>query len=82
MDGVAEVIKELGKLKHMRDLGLVNVDGEDGSFLSSSINEMQHLQKLHVQLYSQGNKSIDLDSISVPTLLWKLTIFRSLGKLP
>ncbi|XP_058788079.1 disease resistance protein RPM1-like [Vicia villosa] len=83
MDGAAEVIKELGKLKQIRDLGLVNVDEEDGRILSSSVNEMQHLEKLHVQLYSQGSKSIDLDSITTPpTLLWKLTLFGSLGKLP
>jgi hypothetical protein len=46
MDGATEVIKALGKLKLIRDLTLVGVHKENGSILSSSINEMQHLQKL------------------------------------
>ncbi|KAI5409157.1 disease resistance protein RPM1 [Lathyrus oleraceus] len=75
MDGAAEVIKELGKLKQMRDLGLRNVHEEDGSILSSSINEMQHLEKLNV-------KSIGLDLISAPTMLRKLSLVGRLKKLP
>ncbi|KAI5409154.1 hypothetical protein KIW84_054819 [Lathyrus oleraceus] len=75
MDGAAEVIKELGKLKQMRDLGLLNVNEEDGSILSSSINEMKHLEKLNVQ-------SICLDLISPPTMLRKLSLVGRLKKLP
>ncbi|KAI5409166.1 disease resistance protein RPM1 isoform X1 [Lathyrus oleraceus] len=82
MDGAAEVIKELGKLKQMRDLGLINVHEEDVSTLSSSINEMQHLEKLNVQSGGKANKSIDLDLTSAPTMLWKLSLFGSLKKLP
>jgi len=43
MDGAAEVIKGLGKLKLIRDLGLVDVQKENERIFSSSINEMQHL---------------------------------------
>ncbi|RHN67253.1 putative P-loop containing nucleoside triphosphate hydrolase, leucine-rich repeat domain, L [Medicago truncatula] len=46
MDGAAEVIKALGKLKLIRDLGLLNVPKENESIFSSSINEMLHLEKL------------------------------------
>ncbi|KAI5409163.1 hypothetical protein KIW84_054825 [Lathyrus oleraceus] len=82
MDGAAEVIKELGKLKQMRDLGLVNIHEVDGSILSSSINEMQHLEKLNVLYSFKGNKSIDLDLISAPTMLRKLSLVGRLDKLP
>ncbi|CAL5202283.1 unnamed protein product [Lathyrus oleraceus] len=82
MDGVAEVINELGKLKQMRDLGLLNVHEEDGSILSSSINEMKHLEKLNVELSFQSNKSIGLDLISAPMMLRKLSLLGMLKKLP
>ncbi|KAI5409152.1 hypothetical protein KIW84_054817, partial [Lathyrus oleraceus] len=82
MDGAAEVIKELGKLKQMRDLRLLNVHEEDGSILSSSINEMKHLEKLNVELSFQSNKSIGLDLISAPMMLRKLSLLGMLKKLP
>ncbi|CAJ2639916.1 unnamed protein product [Trifolium pratense] len=83
MDGAAEVIKELGKLKKMRELGLLNVCREDYNVLSSSINEMQHLEKLHVKLSSATNDEfVDLNLISPPTKLRKLTLRGRLQKLP
>ncbi|CAI8596678.1 unnamed protein product [Vicia faba] len=84
MDGVAEVIKELGKLKQLRDLGLVNVRTQDGSILSSSINEMCYLEKLYVSSSMTGNgyDVIDLHLISMPTMLRKLTLSGRLQKLP
>ncbi|CAJ2639917.1 unnamed protein product [Trifolium pratense] len=78
-----EVIKELGKLKKMRELGLLNVCREDYNVLSSSINEMQHLEKLHVKLSSATNDEfVDLNLISPPTKLRKLTLRGRLQKLP
>ncbi|MCH97214.1 NBS-containing resistance-like protein, partial [Trifolium medium] len=47
MDGVVEIIKDLEKLKQIRELGLV-VRSEYLSILSSSINGMQDLEKLYV----------------------------------
>ncbi|CAK8565695.1 unnamed protein product [Lathyrus sativus] len=82
MDGAAEVIKELGKLKQMRDLGLVNVHEEVESILSSSINEMQHLEKLNVELPFQSDKSIGLDLISTRMMLRKLSLNGMLKRLP
>jgi disease resistance protein RPM1 len=83
MNGAVEVIKELGKLKQIRDLGLIGVRRKDGIILSSSINEMQHLEKLHVNLISSTNDEfIDLNMISRPTKLRKLTIDGRLQKLP
>ncbi|MCH80081.1 disease resistance protein [Trifolium medium] len=83
-DGAAKIIKGLGKLKQMRDLRLVNVRREDGIILSSSINEMQHLEILVVQSRNNGAhyEVIDLDLISLPTKLRKLKLMGILQKLP
>ncbi|GAU41204.1 hypothetical protein TSUD_128800 [Trifolium subterraneum] len=85
MDGAAKIIEGLGKLKHMRDLRLIGVRREDGIILSSSINEMQHLEKLIVESIL-GNESssevIDLDLISLPIKLRKLKLDGTLQKLP
>ncbi|XP_058788082.1 disease resistance protein RPM1-like [Vicia villosa] len=82
MDGAAEVIKQFGKLKQIRDLGLINVHGEDGSIISSSINEMQHLEKLFVASYKNIHELDDLHLNSTSTMLRKLTLSGSLQKLP
>ncbi|MCI07911.1 NB-ARC domain disease resistance protein, partial [Trifolium medium] len=82
-DGAAKIIKGLGKLKQMRDLRLINVRREDGIILSSSINEMQHLEMLFVESGWEGIfEVIDLDLISLPTKLRNLTLNGSLQKLP
>ncbi|MCI31005.1 LRR and NB-ARC domain disease resistance protein, partial [Trifolium medium] len=67
MDVAAKIIKGFGKLKQMRDLELINVRSEDRIILSSSINEMQHLEKLVVvsRLGAEGFEVIDLDLISL-----------------
>jgi disease resistance protein RPM1 len=81
MNGAVVVIKELGKLKNMRELGLLNVCREDYNVISSSMNEMHHLEKLHVKLSSTcHDEFIDLNLISPPTKHQKLTLrgrFRS-----
>ncbi|MCI20760.1 CC-NBS-LRR disease resistance protein, partial [Trifolium medium] len=67
----------------MRNLGLSNVRGEDRIILSSSINEMQHLETLHVESRFQGDDDVvDLDLISLPTKLRKLELNGILQKLP
>ncbi|GAU29560.1 hypothetical protein TSUD_153100 [Trifolium subterraneum] len=83
-DGAAKIIEGLGKLKQMRDLRLYGVRREDGIILSSSINEMQHLEKLVVETRrgEEVLEVIDLDLISLPTKLRKLTLKGTLQKLP
>jgi disease resistance protein RPM1 len=83
MDGAAEVIKALGNLKQIRELGLCGVWTENGTILSSSINEMKHLEKLCVSSKTSDYfEVIDLHLISAPTMLQKLTLFGRLEKLP
>ncbi|KAK2441048.1 disease resistance protein RPM1 [Trifolium repens] len=82
--GAEKTIKDLGKLKQMRNLGLTNVSREDGIILSSSINEMQHLEILDItsRRTGGGHDVIDLDLISFPTKLRKLTLNGKLQKFP
>ncbi|MCH79984.1 disease resistance protein [Trifolium medium] len=83
MDGVVEVIKALGKLEQIRNLGLVNVWREYGSIISSSINQMQHLEKLCVESrYTANDEVIDLHLSSSPTMLRKLSLRGRLQKFP
>ncbi|RHN67257.1 putative P-loop containing nucleoside triphosphate hydrolase, leucine-rich repeat domain, L [Medicago truncatula] len=81
MDGAEEVIKALGKLKLIRDLALLDVHKENGSILSSSINEMQNLEKLRVKTFKDDN-FVDLNLISPPTMLQKLLLQGWLKEFP
>ncbi|RHN67256.1 putative leucine-rich repeat domain, L domain-containing protein [Medicago truncatula] len=81
MDGAAEVIKGLGKLKLIRDLGLLEVHKENERIFSFSINEMQHLEKLRV-LNFKYNNFVDLNLISPPTMLQKLILNGRLKEFP
>lgn len=69
-DGV--VIRELGKLKQLRGLVIIitNVKGELGNALCSSINEMQLLEKLHIDT-TDKNEVIELQFMSTPSALRK-----------
>ncbi|CAJ2639939.1 unnamed protein product [Trifolium pratense] len=84
MEGAEKMITGLGKLKQIRDLGLVNVRRKDGIILSSSINEMQHLERLVVvsRHEERSYEVIDLNLISLPTKLRKLTLSGILQKFP
>ncbi|KEH33974.1 NB-ARC domain disease resistance protein [Medicago truncatula] len=81
MDGAAEVIKGFGKLKLIRDLGLLEVHKENERIFSSSINEMQHLEKLRVFNFKYNN-FVDLNLISPPTMLQKLILNGRLKEFP
>jgi len=80
---VVELIQELKKLKHLRQLGLVRLRREHGSVLSSLVNEMQHLEKLHIQEKSTDTNefNIDLHLISCPPMLRDLRQYGKLEKL-
>ncbi|WJX37455.1 hypothetical protein P8452_25218 [Trifolium repens] len=82
LGGGLELIKELRKLKQIRALRLYNVCTKYGSLLSSSLNEMQHLEKLVVSSSIIFTEAFDLNLISSPTMLQTLTLFLRLQKLP
>ncbi|XP_045824489.1 disease resistance protein RPM1-like [Trifolium pratense] len=65
---VVELIQELGKLKQLRGLVLLNVKEEHMSVISSSINEMQQLEMLHITKINEDT-FIDLDLNSPQPML-------------
>jgi len=65
--GAVELIKELRKPKQIRKLVLYNFFKEDGSILSSSISEMQLLEKLHIVANIEESYIIDLHLNSLQT---------------
>lgn len=86
LDGeeVVELIQELKKLKQLRELGLVRLRREHGSVLSSLVNEMQHLEKLHIREKPTNTNevNIDLHLISCPPMLRDIRLYGKLEKLP
>jgi disease resistance protein RPM1 len=80
-DGAGKIIRELGKLKLLRDLRLFCVEVEHESDLSLSINQMQHLEKLVIS-FSVLNEVVDLHLISSLSTLQNLSLFVKLEKLP
>jgi len=81
---VVELFQELKKLKQLRELGLVRLRREHGSVLSSLVNEMQHLEKLHIREKPTNTNevNIDLHLISCPPMLRDLRLYGKLEKLP
>ncbi|CAJ2639970.1 unnamed protein product [Trifolium pratense] len=80
-----ELIKELGKLRQLRKLSLINVTEDHISTLSSSLNEMQHLENLSIVSKRNGKNSyhfIDLHLDSPPSMLRSLKLDGVLVKLP
>jgi disease resistance protein RPM1 len=75
-DGI-ELIKELGKLKQLRKLSLFLVNEDHISTLSSSLNEMQHLENLNIGTKNVRNCSyhfIDFHLDSPPYMLQSLKL--------
>ncbi|XP_057431175.1 disease resistance protein RPM1-like [Lotus japonicus] len=78
-DGGVDLIRELGKLRLLRELSLTNVRGEHGSTLSSSINVMEHLEKLHI--HTTISEEIDLHLISPPQKFQDLYLCGKINRL-
>ncbi|RZB51220.1 Disease resistance protein RPM1 isoform B [Glycine soja] len=81
MDDDGVVIRELEKLKQLRGLSITNFKGHHGSTLSSSINEMKLLEKLHIDTID-NNEVIDLHFMSSRSALRKLCLNGNLNRLP
>ncbi|TQD76268.1 hypothetical protein C1H46_038216 [Malus baccata] len=60
-----KLIKELGKFRQMRKLGLKNLKSKDGRDLCASIEKMNHLESLDLSAISE-DEVLDLESISTP----------------
>jgi disease resistance protein RPM1 len=83
---VVELIQELGKLKQLRKLVLRGLKSTYMSAISSSINEMQQLEKLRICtgdiLWIWNNTPIDMHLNSLPPMLQILSLRGKLEKLP
>uniref|UniRef100_A0A2N9FHG7 Uncharacterized protein n=1 Tax=Fagus sylvatica TaxID=28930 RepID=A0A2N9FHG7_FAGSY len=80
--GGVDLIKELGKLRQLRKLGVKNLTKETMRALCASIGKMNHLESLDVSSFSE-DEIIDLQSISSPPqCLQRLYLQCCLEKLP
>ncbi|RHN80536.1 putative P-loop containing nucleoside triphosphate hydrolase, leucine-rich repeat domain, L [Medicago truncatula] len=84
--GGIELIKELGKLRRLRKLSLNDVRARHSSALSSSLNEMRHLEKLRIVSssgYDMVHDVIDMHLVSPPLpMLRNLKLCVKLEKFP
>ncbi|WJX37513.1 hypothetical protein P8452_25271 [Trifolium repens] len=78
IDNDEELIKELGKLRQLRKLSLFNVKKDHISTLSSSLNEMQHLENLSIRCGHFTNLHLN----SPPSMLQSLKLSGCLEKFP
>ncbi|RHN67296.1 putative P-loop containing nucleoside triphosphate hydrolase, leucine-rich repeat domain, L [Medicago truncatula] len=78
---VVKLIQELGKLKHLRELVLIGVRSGYMSAISSSINEMQKVEKLQIRANGYDTV-IDMHLNSPPPMLRHLTLDGKLEMLP
>ncbi|XP_061367601.1 probable disease resistance protein RF9 [Gastrolobium bilobum] len=79
--GGGNLIEELGSLTQLRELGLTAVWGEFTSSLCSSINKMQHLEKLYIAAAFE-DEVIDLDCDVYAPVLRKLLLRGKLDPFP
>ncbi|KAM2164183.1 hypothetical protein COP2_043042 [Malus domestica] len=63
--GGIKLIKELGKLRQLRKLGLKKLKREDGRALCAAIEKMNHLESLDLSAISE-DEVLHLESISTP----------------
>ncbi|XP_065848270.1 disease resistance protein RPM1-like [Euphorbia lathyris] len=77
-----DLFKELGKLKQLRRLGIVNLRKEDGEALCSSIEMLRNLNALSVTSFERS-QIIDMENLSsTPRFLARLYLTGRLEKLP
>ncbi|KAM1054467.1 hypothetical protein ACFX2I_001812 [Malus domestica] len=80
--GGIRLIKELGKLRQLRKLGLKNLKSEDGRAVCASIEKMNHLESLLLTAINE-DEVLDLESISTPPeFLRSLCLIGRLEQLP
>ncbi|CAN6705583.1 unnamed protein product [Malus baccata var. baccata] len=80
--GGMKLIKELGKLRQLRKLGLKKLKREDGRALCAAIEKMNHLESLDLSAISE-DEVLDLESISTPPeFILKLVLQGRLEQLP
>ncbi|XP_014517962.1 disease resistance protein RPM1-like isoform X1 [Vigna radiata var. radiata] len=84
MEDDGEAIKEVGKLKQLRNLRVLCFGGEHITLLFSSINEMEHLQALRIE--KSGDRSVVDLNTTLPRFPWsklrKLFLDMKLERLP
>jgi len=76
--GGVKLITDLERLKQLKMLGLTNVKQEYTEAVCSSINEMQHLEKLYI---AAKNRHEVIDFLNFDVSLHKLQKLRLVGKL-
>ena len=75
------LIEELGKLRQLRRLGIVNLLEEDGPSMCASISNMKYLESLLI--FSKDDGILNLQTIShPPRYLRRLDLHGGLSKLP
>ncbi|KAB2598563.1 disease resistance protein RPM1-like [Pyrus ussuriensis x Pyrus communis] len=80
--GGIRLIKELGKLRQLRKLGLKNLKSEDGRAVCASIEKMNHLESLILTAVNE-DEVLDLESISTPPqFIRAVRLIGRLEKLP
>ncbi|KAM1368448.1 hypothetical protein PS1_001778 [Malus domestica] len=80
--GGIKLIKELGKLRQLRKLGLKKLKSEDGRALCTSIEKMNHLESLVLTAINE-DEVLDLESIStLPKFMRSLYLIGRLDQLP
>jgi disease resistance protein RPM1 len=78
-----ELINEIGMLKQLRKLGIMNMKTEYGRDLCVALENMPHLRSLWVASAGYGDAILDLQAMSSPPLhLQSLILWGKLERLP
>ncbi|XP_028121406.1 disease resistance protein RPM1-like [Camellia sinensis] len=81
-EGEVSIVKELGRLTQLRELGIGDLRREDGVTLCSSIEKLSNLRILYV-ISTKEDEILDLQSLSlIPQFLRELYLYGLLEKFP